>query len=177
MNGADKGLLIMGGVSLAERAIKRISPQVEELLISANRNIDFYSKYGQVVSDEGWGPLSGLRQGMLAAGCDLILCLPCDTPFFPEDLVRRLKGALLKSGAQIAIPETQGKTHQAFMLCRKDLLENLSGFLEGGGRKVMDWQKRSHCISVTFPDEKAFHNINTPEDLRLAESIFSAGKQ
>lgn len=176
MDGADKGLLDLGGLTLAERAVMKIGPQVDELLISANRNIDCYSRFGKVISDEGWGPLSGLRQGMAASGCAWVFCLHCDTPFFPEDIVHRLKSALSESGAQIAIPETKGKTHHAFMLLQNALLQDLSGFLENGGRKVTEWQRRFSCVKVSFQDDLAFHNVNTPEDLRLAETIFSGGK-
>ncbi len=176
MGGVDKGLLLLGDVTLAERAAQRISQHAEELLISANRNVEFYSKLGKVLSDEGYGPLSGLRQGMLHAGCDLVLSIPCDTPFFPEDLVERLKECLIGNGAQIATPRSNGKTHQAFMLCRRNLLEDLSGFLDSGGRKVLEWQKMHDCVSVDFPDEAAFFNINTPDELRLAESISSGGR-
>lgn len=175
MGGIDKGLLVLDGSTLAERAVMRISPQVEEVLVSANRNPEYYSKFGRVFGDEGCGPLSGLRQGMLHAGCGLVLGLPCDTPFFPDNLVEELKKNLVESGAQIAIPESNGNTHQAIMLCKRNLLEDLSGFLEGGGRKVLDWQKRHDCAIVSFPEEIAFFNINTPEALSLAEAISSGG--
>lgn len=176
MGGVDKGLLVLDGMTLAERAVKRISPHVEELLISANRNIECYSRFGKVISDEGFGPLSGLREGMLHAGCDLVLSIPCDTPFFPEDLAEKLKKGLIESGVQIALAESNGKTHQAFMLCRRNLAEDLAGFLNSGGRKVLEWQNRHDCITVDFPDEAAFFNINTPEDLKRAKAISSGGR-
>ncbi len=176
MGGIDKGLLMLSGMTLAERAVKRILPHVEELLISANRNIGYYSRFGRVFSDEGDGPLSGLRAGMRHAASDLVLSIPCDTPFFPEDLVEKLKDAVIGRGAQIALPESKGKTHHAFMLCRRALLEDLSQFLDSGGRKVLEWQKRHDCVQADFPDEGAFFNINTPEELRIAEAICSGGK-
>ncbi|MBY0578405.1 MAG: molybdenum cofactor guanylyltransferase [Burkholderiales bacterium] len=175
MGGSDKGLLLLEGVSLAGRVVKRIAPCVDEILITANRNLEFYSGFGlPVFSDEGCGPLSGLRQAMRFASCPLILTLPCDTPFFPENLVENLRAGLLRAGAQIAIPESAGKTHHAIMLCRNELFSDLDEFLEKGGRKVRDWQERYRHVMVPFPEPNAFFNINTQEDLKRAKSIFSA---
>ena len=178
MGGNDKGLLLLDGISLFARAVSRIEPHVDEILVTANRNLEFYSGFGlKVLSDEGSGPLSGLRQAMRSAGHPLILTLPCDTPFFPENLVSMLKHGLIETGAQIAIPESAGKTHQALMLCRQELLSDLDEFLEQGGRKVLGWQQRHEHALVSFPEPDAFFNINTRDDLGFAESICSAGKR
>lgn len=178
MDGNDKGLLLLDRISLFARVISRIEPHVDEILVTANRNLQFYSGFGhKVLSDEGFGPLSGLRQAMRSANHPLILTLPCDTPFFPENLVSALKHGLIETGAQTAIPESAGETHQALMLCKQELLADLDEFLEHGGRKVLDWQKRHEHVLVSFPEPDAFFNINTPDDLRLAESICSAGRR
>lgn len=174
MNGMDKGLLSLDGESLAAKVITRIQPQVDEILITANRNLGFYSGFGlKVFSDEGYGPLSGLRQAMRFASCPLVLTLPCDTPFFPGNLVEKLLTGLIESGAQIAIPQAAEKTHHAIMLCRTGLVAALDAFLQQGGRKVRDWQNAHAPVVVQFPDEAAFFNINTPEDLQRAEAISS----
>lgn len=171
MGGIDKGMLEFNGVTLVEQAIARIAPHASEILISANRNLDFYSKLGlKVVSDEGCGPLCGIRHGMSEARCAYVLSLPCDTPFFPEDIAERLMAGL--NEADIAIPEAGGKTHQAFMLCKKALVNDLAEFIDGGGRKVREWQSRFKSAIVHFPEGDDFFNINTPEEL---EAISSGG--
>ena len=169
MGGMDKGMLEINGTTLVEHAMFRIAPHADEILISANRNLDFYSKLGpKVVSDEGCGPLCGLRSGMLEARCAYVLTLPCDTPFFPEDIACRLMAGLCE--ADIAIPESGGKTHQAFMLCKKALIADLAEFIDGGGRKVREWQSRFKSAIVHFQEGDDFFNINTPEDLALISS-------
>ncbi len=169
MGGVDKGLIAFEGKTLVERAIVRISPHVSEILISANRHLDFYAGLGfKVVSDEGCGPLCGMRRGMLEAGYPHVLSMPCDTPFFPENIAECLMSSL--GDADIVIPESAGRTHQAFMLCRKSLLHDLSEFVDGGGRKVREWQDRFQCAIVHFPDDNAFLNLNTPDDLAAISS-------
>ncbi len=169
MGGIDKGMIEINCTTLVEQAVARIAPQVSEILITANRNLDFYSGLGpKVLSDKGCGPLCGLKSGMLEATCAYVLSLPCDTPFFPEDIAQKLMAGL--NEADIAIPESGGKTHQAFMLCKKSLIGDLSEFIDGGGRKVREWQSRFTCAIIHFPDGNDFFNINTPEDLETISS-------
>ncbi|MDP2253153.1 MAG: NTP transferase domain-containing protein, partial [Thiobacillus sp.] len=49
MGGADKGLIDYRGRPLVEWALAALAPQVGEILISANRNLDLYAAYGHRV--------------------------------------------------------------------------------------------------------------------------------
>lgn len=52
MGGQDKGLLMMQSKPLYQHVLQRLRPQVDIVLISANRNIDRYQLSGyQVVTD------------------------------------------------------------------------------------------------------------------------------
>jgi molybdopterin-guanine dinucleotide biosynthesis protein A len=95
----------------------------------------------------------------------LILSVPCDTPFLPDDLVGRLTEALEESSADIAIPVCGGQVHRAICLCRRSLLPGLENFLFQGGRRVGEWQSMLNRIEVPFDDEQNFININTTDEL------------
>lgn len=172
MGGADKGLLLLNGRPLIAWVVERILPQVDELIISANRNQERYAQFGfAVISDEipdYAGPLAGLHRAMLTARNALILSVPCDTPFLPIALVSQLTTALSRESAQIAIPRAGDRTHHAVMLCQKSLAPNLATYLESGERKVMEWQRRLNQVVVPFDEAGAFTNFNTPEDLEKA---------
>jgi molybdopterin-guanine dinucleotide biosynthesis protein A len=107
MDGADKGLALLNGRPLVAWVLERIAPQVDELFISANRNLDQYRLFEHPVlpdtSPDFQGPLAGLLRAMAEAVHPLILSVPCDTPFLPDDLVGRLTEALEESSADIAI--------------------------------------------------------------------------
>lgn len=173
MGGADKGLALLGGRPLIAWVLDCIAPQVDELFISANRNLDQYRQFGQPVltdiSPEFHGPLAGLRRAMAEATHPLMLCTPCDTPFLPRDLAGRLANALEESGADIALPVCGGQIHRAACLCRCSLLPGLAHFIDQGGRRVGEWQAGLHCIEVPFEDERAFLNLNTADDLAAGE--------
>jgi len=169
MGGADKGLALLNGRPLIAWVLERIAPQVDELFISANRNIDQYRIFGYPVlpdaSTDFQGPLAGLLRAMAEAAHPLILSVPCDTPFLPYDLVERLTDALDASGADIAIPICDGQVHRAACLCQRSLLPGLENFLAQGGRRVGEWQSMLSRVEVPFDDEQAFLNINTTDEL------------
>lgn len=171
MGGVDKGLLVLQNRPMVSHVISRFSPQVDELLINANRNLDEYSSYGyRVIPDimSGYaGPLAGLQRGLAEAGNELVATAPCDSPYLPTDLVARLRIALESQDAELAVAVTLGQPQPVFCLCRRALLPHLSDFLDNGGRKIDAWYASLKVAEVPFDDEaEAFMNINTPQELR-----------
>ena len=174
MGGTDKGLQLLRGKPLVAWVLERLAPQVDELLISANRNLDAYAHFGyRVISDENSGvekfagPLAGLQQGLKEAAHPLVLTVPCDSPFLPTDLAQRLYATLKRENAQLAVAKTFDQPHPVFCLCRRDVLPHLDAFLRTGGRKFDAWYSTLKVTEVNFDDEaEAFGNINTLEELQ-----------
>jgi molybdopterin-guanine dinucleotide biosynthesis protein A len=170
MGGVDKGLVSFHGKPLVAHVVARLQPQVDEILVNANRETASYAALGYpVISDAigGFaGPLAGLHCGMTAARNPLVVTVPCDSPFLPADLVQRLLQALNEHDADLAVAKTNDQPHPVFCLCHTTLLPNLTRFLQIGGRKIDAWYGDLRTIEVAFDDEaEAFANINTPEDL------------
>jgi molybdopterin-guanine dinucleotide biosynthesis protein A len=51
------------------------------------------------------------------------------------------------------------------------LRQSIEQYLADGRYALRYWMSRQHCIEVDFPDEMAFSNINTPQDLQQIEAI------
>ena len=166
MGGSDKGLVEFNGCALIEHVIERIAPQVDDVIISANRNLDRYANYGyRVVVDsiEGFaGPLAGLAAGIRATQSEQVLCVACDMPELPEDLVPRLRAALGAHDAAVAA--TSEGLQAVVALYRRNVLPRLETWLAEGNRKVGSWLDSLDYAKVMF-DEQAFVNLNRPEDL------------
>jgi molybdenum cofactor guanylyltransferase len=170
MGGVDKGLQPLRERPMVEWALERLAPQVDEILINANQNLDRYASFGhRVVPDEvgGFaGPLAGLHAGLKAAAHPLAVTVPCDSPFLPLDLVARLRAAMEKAGAQLAVAKTGDQPHPVFSLVKREIVSHLGEFLAGGGRKIDAWYATLKTVEVSFDDEaEAFSNINTREEL------------
>jgi len=173
MGGVDKGLQPLDGRPMVAQVIERLAPQVDELLVNANQNLDAYAAFGhRVIPDaiEGFaGPLAGLERGLAEARHPLVATVPCDSPFLPAGLIDRLRDALEAASADLAVAKTGEQAHPVFCLCRRDLHANLQAYLAGGGRKIDRWYSALDIVEVDFTDEaRAFDNINTREDLDAA---------
>jgi molybdopterin-guanine dinucleotide biosynthesis protein A len=170
MGQVDKGWVELDGRPLVERVLERFAPQVGQVLISANRNRERYAALGhEVIADlmpDHAGPLAGLHAAFAHARFDLIATVPCDNPWLPLDLVERLRNALERSSAQIAVARSGGRLHPVFLLCRKTAAGPLEAYLAGGARKAEDWCATLPCAQADFDDQpEGFRNINMPADL------------
>ena len=167
MGGVDKGLALLRGKSMVAWVLERLAPQVGEILINANQNLDIYAGFGhRVVPDNvgGFaGPLAGLHAGLAAAAHPLVVTVPCDSPFLPPDLVARLRGAM--GANDLAVARTGEQPHPVFSLVRRSVHEHLAKYLAGGGRKIDLWTAQHRCVQVLFDDAQAFANANTLAEL------------
>jgi len=174
MGGVDKGLQPLHGRPMIAWVLERLAPQVDEVVINANQNQDAYAQFGpRVVADRigGFaGPLAGLQAGLAAATHPLVVTVPCDSPFLPADLVARLRDALERAGAEVAVARTGTQPHPVFSLVRAGVAASLTAFLEGGGRKIDAWYAALAVVEVPFDDQaEAFSNINTRAELAAYE--------
>lgn len=179
MGGEDKGLLRVAGRPMVEHVLRALRPQVSDLLINANRNLERYREFGvTVVSDfiEGYcGPLAGMASAMKVARTAYVLTAPCDSPFLSEDLAARLHRGLLRDGARIAVADSGERLEPVFALLDRTLLPSLLAYLAAGERKIDRWYAQHPMTRVDFSDEPGmFSNLNTPEELAAAEATMQA---
>lgn len=171
MGGVDKGLQPLRGKPMVAWVLERLAPQVDEIIVNANQNLEAYAGFGHRVVPDAIGvfagPLAGLHAGLTAALHPLAVTVPCDSPFLPLDLVARLRKALQAN--DLAVAKTGDQPHPVFSLVRRSVLEHLAQFLTSGGRKIDAWYATLKVVEVPFDDEAdAFRNINTREELKDA---------
>ena len=165
MGGRDKGLVSYRGRPLVDHVIERVAPQVDELMISANRNLDDYARRGHpVLTDtlpDFQGPLAGVLAGLQAASHEWVLVVPCDMPQLPADLAARLLEA--SHGCDIVIADDGVCTHPAVMLIHADLVQALTDYLASGKRSVHGFQESVGFARAGF-DAAEMANINSLSD-------------
>ncbi|MCA1776194.1 MAG: NTP transferase domain-containing protein, partial [Loktanella sp.] len=121
-----------------------------------------------VIADEvaDGGPLAGVLAGLDYAArrqAEHIVTVAADTPFLPCDLVPQLLFAAEASG--LALAASPSGRHPTFGLWPVSLADDLRKALDGGMRKVATWADLHHAGTASFPDDTAFFNVNTPDDL------------
>lgn len=165
---ADKGLLGYQGKQLIAWVMDALESQVDELIISCNRNPDAYRQYQHpiVLDDETQqGPIAGILAASNQLNLntqDYLLVCPCDTPLLPSSLVTRLKAGLLENDTNIAVAYDGKRQHNLHCLIKAESLNSLSEFFSNGGRAIKHWLKQQpHCL-VDFSDQAdCFKNFNT----------------
>jgi molybdopterin-guanine dinucleotide biosynthesis protein A len=176
MGGGDKCLLPLGTSTIIGHVIARFAPQVAGMALNANGDPTRFAALGlPVISDSvaGFaGPLSGVLAGLDWAaeqGASHIVTTAGDSPFLPCDLVPRLQ---LAGGARgLALAASPSGRQPTFGLWPTDLRDDLRAALADGLRKVVAWTDAHAAGSAAFPDDVAFFNVNTPDDLAAARGM------
>lgn len=185
MGGGDKARIEIGGISILDRVLGRLSGQCVDIIINANGDPERFADTGcTVVPDDvpGFvGPLAGVLAGLdwLAAqqnGVEWLLSVPGDCPFLPDDLVERLHAARRKLGAGVplACARSGEWRHPVVALWPLALRADLrKAVVEEGLRKIEVWTARHGVAIADWPPEPIdpFFNVNTPEDAKRAARI------
>ncbi len=179
MDGQDKGLIELVGVPMVQYVFDAINPQVGNVIINANRNMEIYAHFGcPVIADEleGFcGPLAGMASCLRAIDTSFMVTIPCDSPFIPKDLVERLHLQLIQDDAEISVAHSGERMQPVFTLMKTTLLDSMQDFLKKGGRKIDKWFEQHKLAITDFSDQPdTFININTQGDLSSIESKIKA---
>lgn len=194
MNGQDKGLVKYKTSTLAQAAIHTLKPQVSQIIISCNRNLGDYKKFGFPIAtdqfttlqcDEYSGPIAGILSAEQLVQTQYIQLCPCDTPSIPNTLVTTLMRPLVTqenstppssrtennkrhANPVIAIPFDGLRLQPLHALINKQAIPSLRYYFNNGGRKIREWISQQASIEVDFSSQSAqFRNINRPEDLKI----------
>jgi molybdopterin-guanine dinucleotide biosynthesis protein A len=190
MGGKLKALVELNGRPLLQHVIDRLQPQVSQIYLSVAQFNPALEVFGlaQVEDPESGscGPLGGLMTSLqaLPEGQDWLLLLPCDAPFLPPDLGSRLHSAVVHEGTLLGVVDDAGQLQPTFSLWNRRLLPSIQqAVLEQGMGGFMQFLDGVRFSSVTWHagdtgnkrSDLPFFNINTPADLRQAESVINSG--
>jgi molybdenum cofactor guanylyltransferase len=179
MGGHEKSFLDLAGTTLLERTLSRLRFQVDEVVINANGDASRFAATGvmvveDILTDVGT-PLAGLQAALYygaAKGFDAVVTVPSDAPFLPLDLVQRLLEGGEVTGAAIA--RSGGQDHYLTGIWTTAMAKPLGRLIETEGlKRVQDFVTRAKAEKVVWAavPHDPFFNINTPEDLAVAEEI------
>lgn len=161
--GADKGLLAYKDKPLIQHVIDRVVPQTDEIIISANRNLDTYNQYAtKVISDsvdDYQGPLAGIAACLKLCTHEQVLVVACDMPALPDDLLDRLADNMQNNSVCIA---TVSNRHQLALLVKKNLSDSIMSHISQNQLKLIQWVESVPHATASFDDTPdAFLNLNT----------------
>lgn len=174
--GADKIGVLLAGKALVAHVADRIAPQTHRLMVNAPTGTDIaYPLLPDTLPDRP-GPLAGILAAMRHAesiGTDKVLTVPVDSPFLPRNLAERL--AMAADVDIIAVARSGSRVHPVAALWPAGLASDLENWLaDPTHRRLTDFLARHPVVEVEFTAEPIdpFFNINTPDDLARAETLW-----
>jgi len=190
--GQDKGLLQLANKPLIKHVLDAISTIVDEKMVVASSKVQA-ENYAKVLGsdvnvlidvDDAQSPLVGALTGFKEAHGRYALLLSCDTPFVSRDVVSLLFEMCINRYAVIPRwPNGYIEPLQA-VYCAKPAYEAAKNALSEGKLNVQSMVDRLCSVRYVStlvlqqldPELRTFFNINTPLDLKKAESMLRTSK-
>ena len=179
--GQDKALLPFLGKPLILRVIERVAHLADELLVTTNHPGAYQFLECRLVPDlvPGRGALGGLYTALSAARHDLVAVVACDMPFVSAELLGAELDLLVEERCDAVIPQTVDGTEPFHAVYRRaGCLPAIEAAITADRWRVNAWFSQANIRLLTpqeiaqyDPQQLAFWNINTPEELRRAEEI------
>jgi molybdopterin-guanine dinucleotide biosynthesis protein A len=175
--GTPKALLRVGGVEMLRRVANVLQEVFVRVSVVTDRRAEALRLGLRVISDrhKGCGPLGGLQAALAAADRPQIFVAPCDLPFLAPRLIIHLWER--HAGRIVTIPSCRRRRHP------------LPGFYDTAVLPIVEGQLAMRCLamhrllrrtdvqtipigpSLPFYHPHLLLNVNTPQDLRLAERV------
>jgi molybdopterin-guanine dinucleotide biosynthesis protein A len=188
--GVPKALRRLGGRPMVVHVVERLRPQVADLVVVANDPMPELRRLGvPVIADppdvraaarrEGrrLGPLSGILAGMEWAKrhhphVGWIVTAPTDVPFLPPDFTVRLCGHMHVPEPDVLMVRHDRRLEHTLAVWSVRLADDLrQALVKEGMRRVEDFARRHVLAELAWPrGASAFMNVNTPEELKRAET-------
>ena len=164
--GGAKPLRVLGAATLLDRAIQQAMRWSDTVVISARERSQAGDAQLTILLDPPGlrGPLAGLAAAR-ELGRDMVLTIPCDMPFLPDDLPTRLAAAL--PGHAAALASADGQLHPVCGLWKVAVLDRIEDYA-GSGQSSMIGFARSVGFASAELDASTVANINTPDELVAA---------
>ena len=185
--GRDKGLVVLAGKPLILHVIDRVSKVADEVLVVVSSE-EQKNKFETILEekanlvidkDDSQSPLVGAITGFESANAEYSLLLPCDTPLVSTQIVQFLLDMCTNRSA--AIPRWPGgyiEPLQAVYRTESALTAAKTALKQGkmNMRSMIDNLRGVRYVSTMVleqlePELLTFFNVNTPQDLKKAESI------
>lgn len=181
LGGVRKALVRVGGRTILERILDQLGPLVDErLALVQDTDLPPLEGLRLVVDTRAYaGPLPALAHGLPLASGDICILVAGDMPFVSRGAFEHLLELQAREGAAVVVPYIDGhieSMHTVFR--RRELLDGLETAQRTGEQrlfKVFEWLSprlvdEAELRSVD-PDLHSLFNVNSPEDLALAEQL------
>jgi len=177
--GRNKALIPLAGKPLIQWVVDRLGPLADETLVLANEPAPYSFLSLPVIADtvRGMGALGGLYSALCSASNQWVAIVACDMPFVSPTLLQYELELADSDAFDVILPLSRGGAEPFHALYRREgCLPLICEALGRGERRVGSWMEHAKVqeiddSTVARLDSRGlcFLNVNTPEELTLAE--------
>lgn len=179
-SGEDKSWIQWNGTPLIQHVIEHIKNQTDQLVISANNDLEKYRSLGfPVIPDNektSQGPLAGILSVMnyllernVTAATTRLLVAPCDMPLLPRNLKTLLDHPAHEQ--QICMARDTQRIQPLVSLIPLAFHDHLQDYLNKGFRKTEQWILSTDPQIVDLSQyTHCFYNINSYDELNKLQT-------
>lgn len=174
--GRDKATIQVHDRALISRTYEVARKVFDEIMVVSTLHDAIPGIEARIVRDvlPVSGSLTGIVSALLWAETPYVFILGCDMPFLTENAIRHVMNE--NHGEAIIIPRTKAGFEPMHAMYHRSCLSAMLVAIERGRMKIGDLYPL-FCVRIV-PDDPIFQNngvpvfmnINTEEDLRLAET-------
>jgi len=183
--GVKKHLLEIGGRSLLQIVVARVSVVTDDIVVVASPedSASIEISGARVISDvvPGKGPLSGLHAGMRIAKFDRALLVACDMPFLSAALLHHLTETA--TAADAVVPRVDRDLEPLLAVYSRACLPAIERLLHRENASMRDLleEVQVHLVSEEEvrqfdPEGLSWFNINTSDDADRARTLWHESK-
>lgn len=177
----------IGGCTLCQRAIDRLIPVSDEILvvIAQGQPMPDLSVSVKIVVDlyPDKGALGGIYTGLVASSSFHNLVVACDMPFLNPTLLRYL--IQISPGFDVVIPRVEeGKLEPLHVVYSKNCLNPIQRQIQEGNLKINGFLGQVKVryvgeaeVEEFDPEHLSFFNINTQADLERARAMLGRAEE
>lgn len=187
--GREKLAEVIAGKSLIERAISRLSPLSQEIIVvisqkQARSSLPSYTyPEAKTVVDlyPEKGSLIGIYTGLVHSTNFINVVVACDMPFLNLELLQYM--VKIASGSDVVIPRLGNQTEPLHAVYSKNCIKPIEERIKQGNLKVTGF---FDSVKVRYlgeeeldrfdPERLSFFNINTEADLKRARILATREK-
>ncbi len=179
--GQNKALMPFLGQPLIERIARRLANIADEMVVVSNTPDDFSFLRLPVFDDlkPGLGSLGGLFTALSVARQPFVAVVACDMPFVSARLLAAQLDLLIEGKYDVVIPRSSEGLEPLHSVYRQETcLPAIAAAINAGERRMISWfpavrvrELKVEEITRYDPPGRAFVNVNTPEEFRLAEKL------
>jgi molybdopterin-guanine dinucleotide biosynthesis protein A len=171
----DKATLVLGGAALVERTYNVARKVFDSIVIVSGRHDSLNGIEAPIIRDilPVRSSMVGIVSALLQADTPYLFVLACDMPFVTEETIRAVVDAI--GGEDIIVPKTDKGFEPLHAAYNKSCISHMLRAIRLGWPKITDLfpyvsvKVVENHPSFTTASGSIFMNVNTEEDLALAE--------